>query len=80
MIKTAEIKMLEEIRKLDAERIGIRELRKHNADLYGYYFSWLVKKENSLIRKYIRKYDKWPELPGTVVIPQILTRPINAIY
>ena len=79
MIKTAELKMLEEIRKIDAERIGIRELRKHNTDLYGYYFSWLVKKENSLIRKYIKKYDKWPELPGTIVIPKILNQPINAI-
>ncbi len=79
MIKTDEIKMLEEIRKLDAERIGIRELRKHNTELYGYYFSWLIKKENSLIRKYIKKYDKWPELPGTVVIPKNLAGPISAL-
>ena len=79
MIKTDEIKMLEEIRKLDAERIGIRELRKHNTELYGYYLSWLIKKENSLIRKYIKKYDKWPELPGTVVIPKNLAGPISAL-
>lgn len=78
MIRTAEIKMLEEIRKLDAERIGIRELRKYNTNLYGYYFSWLVKRENALIRKYIRKFDKWPELPGAVVIPKKMNTPISA--
>ncbi len=79
MIKTDEIRMLEEIRKLDAERIGIRELRKHNTDLYGYYFSWLIKKENTLIRKYIKKFDKWPELPGPVLIPKILAGSLNAL-
>jgi hypothetical protein len=79
MIRTAEIKLLEEIRKLDAERIGIKELRKHNTNLYGYYFSWLVKKENTLIRKYIKKYDKWPELPGTVVVPKVFSRTVNVI-
>jgi glutaredoxin-related protein len=79
MIKTDEIKMLEEIKKLDAERIGIRELRKHNTDLYGYYFSWLIKKENTMIRKYIKKFDKWPELPGTVIVPKTLVGSINAL-
>lgn len=69
MIRTAEIKMLEEIRRLDAERIGIKELRKHNSNLYGYYLNWLVKKENVLIRKYIKRYDKWPDLPGSVIVP-----------
>ncbi len=79
MIKTDEIRMLEEIRKLDAERIGIRELRKHNTDLYGYYFSWLIKKENTLIRKYIKKFDKWPELTGPVLIPKTLAGSLNAL-
>ncbi len=79
MFHTAEIKLLEEIKKLDAERIGIKELRRHNTNLYGYYFSWLVKKENTLIRKYIKKYDKWPELPGAVVIPKVVNNSISVI-
>jgi hypothetical protein len=79
MFGTAELKMLEEIRKLDAERIGIKELRRHNSELYGYYFSWLVKKENALIRKYIKKYDKWPELPGTVIVPKVFRAHPNVI-
>lgn len=67
-MKHNEYTMLNEIRKLDAERIGISELRKNNSDLYGYYLNWLVKRENTLIRKYIRKFDRWPDLEGTVVI------------
>lgn len=78
MIKAAENRMLEEIRKLDAERLGIRELRRHNTDLYGYYFSWLIKKENSLIRKYIKKFNKWPDLPSTVVVPKSMGVPLGA--
>ncbi len=70
MIKSSENRMLEEIRKLDAERLGINELRKHNSDLYGYYINWLVKRENALIRKYIRKFDKWPDLTfGSLIVP-----------
>lgn len=69
-MKFGENKMLEEIRKLDAERIGIKELRRHNTELYGYYFSWLVKRENALIRRYIKRYDRWPDLPGTIIIPK----------
>lgn len=69
MIGNTEIRMLEEIRKLDAERVGIKELRKHNSNLYGYYLKWLMKKENTMIKKYVRKYDKWPDLTGSVLLP-----------
>ncbi len=79
MIRNSQNKMLEEIRKLDAERIGIRELRKHNSDLYGYYMNWLVKRENALIRKYIRKFDIWPDLPGSVLIPSKIQNYITTI-
>lgn len=79
MMRNTEIKMLEEIRKLDAERLGIRELRKHNSDLYGYYMKWLVKKENTMIRKYIRKYDRWPDLTGSVLIPNLMQNYIPTI-
>lgn len=72
MIVEKEVKMLEEIRKLDAERIGIKELRKHNSNLYGYYMNWLVKKENAMIKKYIRRYDRFPDLPGSVIIPHTI--------
>lgn len=69
MIGNNETRMLEEIKKLEAERIGIKELRKHNSDLYGYYLKWLVKRENTLIRKYIKKFDRWPNMEATVIIP-----------
>ena len=72
MVFKSEVKMLEEIRKLDAERIGIKELRKHNSNLYGYYMNWLVKKENVMIRKYIRRYDRFPDLPGSVIVPRAI--------
>lgn len=79
MIGRNEIKMLEEIRTLDAERLGIKELRKHNSNLYGYYLNWIVKKENTLIRKYIRKFDRFPELSGSVVIPSELQSAIPSL-
>ncbi len=69
MIGTDEFKLLDEIRKLDAERIGITELRKHNSELYGYYLNWIQRRENKLIRRYIRKFDRWPVLPSTILIP-----------
>ena len=74
MLRTTEIRMLEEIRKLEAERMGINELRKHNSELYGYYLSWLVKKENTLIRKYIKKFDRWPDLTGTIILPKKMSK------
>lgn len=79
MIVKSEVKMLEEIRKLDAERIGIKELRKHNSNLYGYYMNWLVKKENTMIRKYIRKYDRFPDLPGSVIVPRAVQNSISSV-
>ncbi|MCL4306811.1 MAG: hypothetical protein M1302_00870 [Candidatus Thermoplasmatota archaeon] len=75
MIGTDEFKLLDEIRKLDAERIGIQELRKHNSELYGYYIDWIQRRENKLIRKYIRKYDRWPSLPSTIIVPGNNTLP-----
>ena len=69
MLGTDEFKLLDEIRKLDAERIGITELRRHNSELYGYYLNWIQRRENKLIRKYIRKFDRWPVLPSTILIP-----------
>lgn len=69
MFSSNESRMLEEIRKLEAERLGIRELRKHNSELYGYYMKWLVKRENTLIRKYIKKFDRWPDLKATIITP-----------
>lgn len=71
MMKTNELRMLEEIRKLDAERRGITELRRHNSDLYGYYLKWIQKRENKLIRKYIRKFDRWPSFQTTIIIPSV---------
>ncbi|MCL5782555.1 MAG: hypothetical protein M1476_01430 [Candidatus Thermoplasmatota archaeon] len=74
MIEVDELRLLEEIRRLDAERIGIKELRKNNSELYGYYLDWLIRKENKLVRKYIRKYDKWPVLPETIILPSRIDR------
>lgn len=79
MIGQSELKLLEEIRKLDAERLGIKELRKHNSNLYGYYMNWLQKKENSMIRKYIKRYDRFPDLPGSVIVPASVQNSIPTI-
>lgn len=74
MSDTSEFKLLTEIRKLDAERIGIKELRKHNSDLYGYYIEWIQRRENKLIRKYIRRYDKWPSFSSAIIIQSGVNR------
>lgn len=52
--------LLEDIRTLDQERMGIIGLRRENSDLYGYYLDWIIKKESKLIRKYRKKYGIVP--------------------
>lgn len=54
--------MLKDIDTLARERIGIIRLRKENADLYGYYLDWIVKKEQKLIKKYRKKYGRIPKI------------------
>jgi hypothetical protein len=68
MLSAEEMKLLDRIRVLESERLGIRELRKYNRDLYGYYLTWLERKENKLLRKYVKKFNKFPEIEGRIKI------------
>ncbi|MEM0158820.1 MAG: hypothetical protein QW812_04850 [Thermoplasmataceae archaeon] len=62
MFSIAELRILEEIKRLEVERITLTELRKQRRDLFGYYLNWIEKRENRLLRKYVKKYNRWPEL------------------
>jgi hypothetical protein len=66
MISNQEIKLLDRIRILESERIGINELRKYNRDLYGYYLTWIERKENKLLRQYVRKFNRFPDVEAKI--------------
>ncbi len=68
MLSAEEMKLLDRIRVLESERLGIRELRKYNRDLYGYYLTWLERKENKLLRKYVKKFNRFPEIEARIKI------------
>jgi DNA mismatch repair ATPase MutS len=68
MLSAEEMRLLDRIKVLEAERLGIKELRKYNRDLYGYYLTWLERKENKLLRKYVRKFNRFPDIEARVRI------------
>jgi len=61
MFSITELRILEELKRLDAERVTLTELRKQRHELFGYYLQWIERRENRLLRKYVKKYNKWPE-------------------
>jgi DNA mismatch repair ATPase MutS len=68
MISNEELRLLDRIKTLESERIGINELRRYNRDLYGYYLTWIERKENKLLRQYVRKFNRFPDVEARITI------------
>lgn len=68
MTSNEELRLLDKIKTLESERIGINELRRYNRDLYGYYLTWIERKENKLLRQYVRKFNRFPDVEAQITI------------